>query len=209
MSKTNVHFLNAVAENGLTVPRRPDCKPWCVQHCRVDDDTTFCMGPDIPTPGTANRYVGINYCPDEHRPAYVGTTIDLGDGLDSVKVEDAEALALAILAQTARARSEAVASAKQAAGCPSWCEAPHDETEPHWGRAHDLLVAVGDTLAIEEVRESLIQVGIDQREIGAPACIAVMTPHNTLWLSPVEARRLAALVLQLDQTMTDAGGQTS
>lgn len=96
-----------LAEAGLVLPRRPDCKPWCVQHCQLDDSTSFCMGPDIRTPHTANGYVGITYCPEETGGQ---TFIDLGTGLDSVTVEQAEAYASAILAQVDRARGQVVSA---------------------------------------------------------------------------------------------------
>lgn len=96
-----------LVENGLVLPRRPDCKPWCVQHCQLDDSTTFCMGPDIRTPQTPNGYIGITYCPEE---GGARTHIDLGDGMDSVTVEQAEELARAILAQVARARGQEAAA---------------------------------------------------------------------------------------------------
>lgn len=89
-----------LAEDGLILPRTPDCAPWCDMHCRLDDDTTFCMGPDILTPHTPNGYVGIIYEPRG------GTRIDLGNGIDDATVEQAEELANAILRQVARARGE-------------------------------------------------------------------------------------------------------
>jgi len=89
-----------LAENGLVLPRRPDCRPWCIQHCQLDESTSFCMGPDIRTPYTPNGYVGIIHEPNG------GTRIDLGKGIDDATVEEAEAYARAILTQVARARGE-------------------------------------------------------------------------------------------------------
>jgi hypothetical protein len=95
-------FHGAIAHLGLAVPRTPRCKPWCVVHCRFDDNTTFCMGRDIVVPVVPSGYVGITYCPEEGGQPH----IDLGHGTDSATVEEAEAYALAILAQVAKAREQ-------------------------------------------------------------------------------------------------------
>lgn len=94
------------AREGLVVPPTPQCVPWCVEHCALDDGSTFCMGPDIRTPLTSNGYVGIIFEPGDD----MSPLIDLGNGLDTVPVERAEQFARAILAQVARARGEEVQS---------------------------------------------------------------------------------------------------
>lgn len=96
---TQTH-LEWLAENALILQRTPDCMPWCILHCQVDEETRFCMGPDILTKGTSNGYVGITHVKGE------GVHIDLGHGIDAVTVEVAEELARAIMQQVARARGQ-------------------------------------------------------------------------------------------------------
>ncbi|MFI7148427.1 hypothetical protein ACIBO2_26240 [Nonomuraea sp. NPDC050022] len=92
---------------GLVIPRTPQCVPWCVRHCVLDDGlSTFCMGPDMRTPLTSNGYVGIVFEPEPQGSDVCVPMIDLGNGLDTVKVEAAEEFARAILAQVARARGQ-------------------------------------------------------------------------------------------------------
>lgn len=114
MTKTKIRwywepetYREWLLENGLILPRTPQCVPWCVQHCQLDPSGTFCMGPDIRTPHTPNGYVGITYGP-ETSDEKSEPRIDLGDGLDVVTVEQAEELAQAILTQVARARGQEV-----------------------------------------------------------------------------------------------------
>lgn len=87
---------------------------------------------------------------------------------------------------------------KQAARCPEWCEARHEEPEPHWGDMYDFLVLVDGLNTGHNPAKELVQVGLDQLKRGGDTMIAVVTPHNTLWLSLQEARRLAVRLLQLD-----------
>lgn len=89
---------------GLVVPRKPDCVSWCLFHCVLDDGTSFCMGPDIRTPRTSNGYVGLQY--EDTGNGGRAAWVDLGNGNDTVSVEQAEEYARAILAQVARARGE-------------------------------------------------------------------------------------------------------
>lgn len=99
-------MTNVMAELG-TMPRTPECAPWCVRHGVTDDgEVNFCLAEDLPTyvrEAGGRGYVGLTQTPGD-KPL-----IDLAvaGGSHTMTVEEAAHVVRQLIRQIDRARGKA------------------------------------------------------------------------------------------------------